>query len=178
MAIKLFIGTSMDARLADEIRLRSVSLAGKGAWRWSPQQQWHVTTLFIGPRDEAEVQLISTSIERASVERGPITLHQGELVTMPQQSPSMLWVRFNPSEELTSLHHALAHTTSTPPSPHQPYWPHITLARGKGTISRTDTVLMVPSLTLRELTLFRSDPGPNGTVHTSLGTWPLGGPRN
>lgn len=173
MVIKLFIGTSIAPALAEQIALRAAPLAGMEGWRWSPKQQWHVTTLFIGQRDEADVQVISAAIERACTQYGPITLHTGQLLAMPEDRPGMLWVRFTPSEDLSILHHALASATSTPPSPHQPYVPHITLARGKSTPPIEGTPVVVPYLTLRQLTLFRSDPGPARTTHTPLGTWPF-----
>jgi len=174
MSIKLFIGTSIAPALAERIALAAEPLAAPGNWRWSPQQQWHITALFIGQRDQAEVRAIAMAIEQACAVHAPITLHNGRVATMSEDRPSMLWVRFTPSEELSALHHALAQATSTPPSPHEPYVPHITLARGKSAAGIQDGPVLMPSLILQELTLFRSDPGPTGTIHSPLGTWPFG----
>jgi len=173
MPIKLFIGTSITPLLAEQIALRSEPLSGMGHWRWSPRLQWHITALFIGQRDEADVQKISLAVEKVCLKCGPVILDNGQLVAMPDARQSMLWVRFNPSDVLSSLHHALARATSTPPSPHQPYMPHITLARGKTELPIEGAPVVVPSVILQELTLFRSDPGTAGTIHTPLGTWPL-----
>jgi 2'-5' RNA ligase len=173
MSIKLFIGTSIAAELAETIWNQAAPLGAYGRWRWSAREQWHITSLFIGQRDEADLPMISSAVAHVCKQTGPIDLPNGQLTTMPEDRPTMLWVRFRPSEELTALHHALAHATSTPPSPHRPYWPHITLARGTGSLPEPGDILL-PSHTIQHLTLFRSDPGPMGTVHTPLGTWPLG----
>lgn len=173
MPIKLFIGTSLTAGLAERIAHAAGPLTTAGTWRWSPQQQWHITSLFIGQREETELQAIARAIGRTCADHGPITLHDGHLATMPVDRPSMLWVRFRPSAELSALHLALAGATSTPPSPHQPYVPHITLARGRSTHGIEGDPVLVPSITLQELTLFRSDPGPSGTIHSPLGSWML-----
>jgi 2'-5' RNA ligase len=173
MSIKLFIGTSISAELAETIRDHAQPLAERGRWRWSPLGQWHITSLFIGERSEADVPIIASAIENASLRTGPIVLRNGELTAMPEDHPNMLWVRFSTSEELSALHHLLAQDTATEPSPHRPYWPHITLARGTGALPEGADAILLPSLIIKELTLFRSDPGQKGTVHSALGTWPL-----
>ena len=116
---------------------------------------------------------IAGAVERTCQACKGFALQDGRLVAMPQERPSMLWVRFDPSEELSALHHELATATSTPPSQYDPMWPHITLARGKGPLPTLSTAPIVHQLVIGELSLFRSDPGPEGTVHTALGTWPL-----
>ena len=103
-----------------------------------------------------------------------ILLQQGQLVTMPKQDPTMLWVRFTPQAELTALHHALAKALGAEPSGYLPYWPHITLARTRRRVAQQASAnVVLPALELRELTLFRSDASPAGSVHTPLRTWPL-----
>jgi 2'-5' RNA ligase len=174
MSIKLFIGTSLGAELVEKIWNRAAPLGARGRWRWSAREQWHLTSLFIGQRDEADLPIVSSAVAHVCKQTGPITLRNGQLTTMPEDRPSMLWVRFSPSVELGALHNALAHHTSTTPSPHRPYWPHITLARGTGSLLEMPDPTVLPSLLIQELTLFRSDPGPEGTVHSALGTWSLG----
>lgn len=173
MTVKLFIGTSIAPDLAEQVSALAHLQARAGSWRWSPRNQWHVTTLFIGFREEADVHDITGAVQRVCGLQKNFTLHNGQLVAMPEERPSMLWVRFDPSEELRGLHHTLATAISTLPSQYDPLWPHITLARGKGPMPVSCSSLIVPTLTIGELSLFRSDPGTDGTIHTALGTWPL-----
>ncbi len=174
MSVKVFIGTSISPDLAERISPQAKLLVCSAGWRWSPIVQWHITSLFIGQRDETELQDLSLAMERCCKHHGPITLNDGKLIAMPEERPTMLWVRFTPSAELLALHQALANATSTPPSPYDPLWPHITLARGTGALPALSAPVLIPSLTLDQLSLFRSDPGPDGTIHTALDTKVLG----
>ncbi len=169
MLIKLFIGTKV---APEHLTLR---LDGSPAndWRWAPREQWHVTALFIGHRPEEELEMILESITRVAERTSRFTLQQGELKAMPEERPTMLWIRFAVSPELSALHSALAAAIGIAPSPYSPYWPHITLARGKGLSHSVFQVPVIQSLAIEELTLFRSDPTPGGTVHTPLMSWPL-----
>jgi 2'-5' RNA ligase len=173
MGIKLFIGTQIASDLAEEIGRKARSLEGARGWRRAPRWQWHVTALFIGMREEAQVDAIAQAVQRTCEDRKRIALYDGHLVAMPEEQARMLWIRFTPSEDLSALHHRLAKATSTPPSQHHPLWPHITLARGKGLLPTLSDTLIIPRLDLLEISLFRSDPGPDGPIHSKLGTWPL-----
>lgn len=169
MPIKLFIGTKVHPEIISN-DLETIATEG---WRWAPRQQWHVTTLFIGYKPQEELVRITQSIERVAAHTERFSLHRGELKAMPEERPSMLWVRFAVSPELSSLHVAMAEAIGVPASPYSPYWPHITFARGSGPIPKADGSPIMRILPIAELTLFRSDPGPNGTVHTPLASWPL-----
>lgn len=174
MRIKLFIGSKVDPRLVST-RLQSIS---DPLWRWLPSDQWHVTALFIGHRPEEELSGICDQLTSVLKTRSPFMLDGGELRTVPEDRTSMLWVRFAISKELNTLHAALAAALGTPPSPHTPYWPHITLARGNGQIPEMKNSPVIPMLPIDEISLFRSDPTPNGTLHTALRTWSLTNPNS
>ncbi len=169
MPIKLFIGTKVRPQHIDQ----ALKAAYGPIWRWTPHDQWHVTALFIGYRPEKDLQDITASITSVAQTTARFTLHDGELKAMPEERPSMLWIRFAVSPELTALNSALAQALGVPPSPYSPYLPHITLARGKGDVPSSFDVPVIHRSPIEELTLFRSDPGPDGTVHTALATWIL-----
>ncbi len=173
--IRLFIGTRVPENVAPLIRNAADQQLAQPMWRVAPEQQWHVTALFVGERPAKDLLGIKDAVERIASDSTQIQLQKGRLLTMPEQGPTMLWVRFDPHTELTRLHHRLAQALAMRPSHHVPYWPHITLARsrGKADVLR-ETPLVLPALFLTDLTLFRSEPGPTGTIHTPLFTWPLG----
>ncbi len=169
MPIKLFIGTKVRT---ENIGQGLNDSAGEG-WRWAPREQWHVTALFIGHKREEELVGITEGITGVTARAMRFYLRQGELKAIPEERPSMLWIRFAVSPELSALHCALAEALGIPPSPYSPYWPHITLARGNGHRPSESESPLVPSVLIDELTLFRSDATSGGTVHTPLKTWPL-----
>lgn len=172
---RLFIGTRVPEDAVPLIRSNADQQLARPVWRVAPEQQWHVTALFVGERPAKDLPGIKDAVERIATETPPIHLLKGQLLTMPEQGPTMLWVRFDPHTDLTRLHHRLAQALAMRPSHHVPYWPHITLARSRGkTDVLQDNPLVLPELFLTDLTLFRSEPGPTGTIHTPLITWPLG----
>jgi len=174
--IRLFIGTRVPENVAPLIRNAADQQLAQPMWRVAPEQQWHVTALFVGERPAKDLLGIKDAVERIASDSTQIQLQKGRLLTMPEQGPTMLWVRFDPHTELTRLHHRLAQALAMRPSHHVPYWPHITLARSRGRITaQIDGPPLVKELMLSELTLFRSERSDHGSVHTAMGSWPLSG---
>jgi 2'-5' RNA ligase len=176
MTMRMFLGTTIPMDQAKELRMGIPHGAFIGEPRRVPLEQWHVTALFIGERPAASLPIIrAAALELARI-TPPITLCNGRPVTMPKDEPSMVWIRFRPEPRLTALHLALAERTGTAPSIHRPYWPHITLARARSKrLTPFDGDVLIERLVLKELTLFRSTPGPDGSTHEPLESWPFNG---
>jgi RNA 2',3'-cyclic 3'-phosphodiesterase len=174
--IRIFIGTTVPPAVCERILPSAQETLQQGRWRIAPTIQWHVTALFLGEREARYLDVYKEKVERCAARTAPIPLSSGVLVRMPKEDPTMVWVRFRPSPQLTRLHHELAAAFGVPPSHYIPYWPHITLARSRGSAAHLDTTpLVVEEMCLDTLSLYRSDPGPNGSVHTPLATWALSG---
>lgn len=174
--MRIFCGTTIPLDSCELIRVRVGTRLNDPGWRVAPMAQWHVTALFIGERDAASLTVVQAAVARIAQATPPISLLNGRLVTMPKDDPTMLWVRFQPEPALTSLHLALAQASGTEPSTYRPYWPHITLARSrKAAPVAMNGELILETLVLDRISLFRSDPSTGGTVHTELATWPLTG---
>ncbi|MCW5900788.1 MAG: 2'-5' RNA ligase family protein [Flavobacteriales bacterium] len=174
--LRLFLGTLVPREICATIREAAAPHLRDRAWRAAPERQWHVTALFVGQRSAADLEVIRDAAIRIAASTALLNLHNGVLCTMGQERPTMMWLRFPPHAGLTQLHHALARSTGTTPVPWPVYTPHVTIARSKGSPNAfVETRITVPELALAELTLFRSDPGPEGTVHTALESWKLGG---
>lgn len=170
---RLFIGTPvLPTILAPKLK-HLMMREDQPNLRWTPEQQWHVTALFIGTRSDEELPDIAHKAESASRELSAFDLLEGRLCAMPNERPSMLWVRFLPSQQLEQLHRILAEATGTPVSSFSPMWPHITLARGKPVPFHSGEPLVLDRFKVDRLTLFRSDPGPQGTLHSPLHCWQL-----
>lgn len=174
--IRLFIGTAIPIEQAKRLEHAAGAELCAPHWRIAPLTQWHVTALFLGERDARYVEDYRTKVARVAERTPPIELVDGRMVTMPKTDPTMLWTRFQPHPGLTQLHHDLAAEFGVEPSHYIPYWPHITMGRSKGRPPEiVDGPVAVKELVLRELTLFRSIRGEQGSVHDPLATWPLSG---
>lgn len=172
--LRLFVGTAVPPEVTHDLLPRANPVLSDPRWRPAPTDQWHVTALFIGDRSADQLDRIIQEVGRIAEATPAIALRDGKLTTMPKEKPYMLWVRFTPEPALTALHHALAAAIGAEPSIYVPYWPHITLARAaRSNAPAHQGDMVVDHLTLDRLTLFRSEPGPNGSVHTPLRTWPL-----
>lgn len=176
--LRLFIGCALDTSAQG----RLAHLVGRSEWtahwRMVEAASWHVTALFVGAWPEDRVPELLRLIQREAAMRAPIQLEQGILCSVPEARPRMRWIRFDPHPELTGLHHDLAVHLNLSPSPFDPFLPHVTLARsraGSRSAVGDEGALWLPSLMLRGLSLYRSDPGPSGNVHRPLATWPFTG---
>ncbi len=169
--LRLFVGTTVPQGVADRVFDVASAIVALPGWRPARQEQWHVTALFIGACPVSELEPVRALFEQVARSTRAITLGDGRLVVMPDERPSMLWLRFDPSNALTHLHHELARTMHVPPSSFDPYWPHVTLARAQRQVDPMDPgPVIIPHMTLDTLTLFKSEPGSSGTIHAPLAT--------
>jgi 2'-5' RNA ligase len=176
--LRLFIGCAID-RSGGNMVERTVRQATWAAhWRMIEPASWHVTALFIGDVPQGLADRAQQAVADEACANAPIVLHEGRLQSMPPDAPTMRWIRFLPNAALTALHTRLAHRLSLPPSQHDPFWPHITLARARAGSRHhleLEGQLALPRLVLDSLSLFRSDPGPDGRTYRPVFTRPFSG---
>lgn len=170
--LRLFVGTSLpDAVIRAARHAAAVHLRLPG-WRALPELQWHLTALFLGDRPAAELPEIRRTVRAIAAETPRFNVANGRLVTMPQERPYMLWVRFDPNPVLTALHQRLAAALGLPPDARDPYWPHITLARSSSTMPPIlEESVCLERLTIDHLTVFSSHLHPAGSVHRPLASY-------
>lgn len=172
--MRLFLGTSVPPTLSASIAEFARPILAQGSWRPAAPAQWHVTTLFIGEWAADAVVDLMTTVGFALGRASSFTLAAGRLCTMPPTSPTMLWIRFDPHPDHRALHACLAAAAGLPADARDPFWPHITVARARGRLhGREPGMVVVPWFAVDHLTLYRSDPTPQGSIHTALRTWPL-----
>ncbi|MBL8002969.1 MAG: RNA 2',3'-cyclic phosphodiesterase [Flavobacteriales bacterium] len=170
--LRLFVGTSLPEPVIAGIRRCAAPLLQAPGWRVMPELQWHLTALFLGNRPAGEVAGIRRLVRSVAAETPRFHVLNGRLVTMPEERPTMLWVRFDPNPVLTELHRRLADALGLAPDARTPYWPHITLARSSGVVPfhREESVCM-ERFAIDHLTVFSSELHPAGSVHTPLASY-------
>jgi 2'-5' RNA ligase len=174
--MRLFVGTGMAPVMTTWLHSELRDELDREHWRMAPLAQWHVTALFIGDVDASRLEQVKEQVAMHAAQYGPLRLLNGRSACMPTGHPSMLWVRFDPHDGLSALHRSLAAGIGVAPSPFDPYIPHITLARTHAhNVPELTEQPLLPELVLSELTLYRTERSPSGSLHTALFTVPLMG---
>ncbi len=151
--------------------------------KWSPLDNLHVTTKFIGSWEAHRFDELDAALA-ATPPRAPFELHIRDLGWFPdRRSPRVLWAGVQPSAALLDLVsdtearlEALGIARLDRPST-----PHLTLARLKNAVPLDGLRAKVEELRsadlgtfeVRSFSLFRSDPGSNASTYTSLRTYRL-----
>jgi len=170
--LRLFVGISLPDQTIASIRTSAAVSLRDPQWRPLPALQWHLTALFLGDRPASEVSDIRKLVRRIASETPRFHVLNGRLVTMPEDRPYMLWVRFDPSPVLTQLHERLADALGLAPDSRIPYWPHITLARShKGVPFQREETVCLERFPIDHLTVFSSELHPAGSVHKPLASY-------
>lgn len=144
--------------------------------RWSPPSQWHITLKFLGSMDAALVPQFSTLLRPLAQQKAP-RIKLGAISGFPSSSRAqVLAVRardlFSEVERLRVKVEEGAKALGFPPEERK-FRPHVTIARFKNATDLSEWPIAdfaKEEVTLSSLTLFRSDPGPNGSVYTSCMT--------
>lgn len=185
--MRLFVGID----LPDEVQGCLERLVGKlrpsARIKWSPVENLHVTTKFIGEWPEARLGEVSGAL-RGLPAHPPFEIGVGGLGWFPNpHHPRVFWAGVHGGDELAALARltddALAELGIAKET--RPFSPHLTLARIKE--PAPDLVRLrqaVASLDTMECGRFRVDRfylyhsqmGSQGSVYTKLGQFPLVGP--
>lgn len=170
--LRLFVGTSLPEHVIGTIRTVAAPHLRMPGWRPLPELQWHLTALFLGNRPADEVADIRKLVRSIAAGTPRFSVSNGRLVTMPEERPYMLWVRFDPSPVLTTLHQRLADALGLAPDARDPYWPHITLARSSTTMPLIrEEAVCLERFAIDHLTVFSSRLHPAGSIHTPLASY-------
>jgi 2'-5' RNA ligase len=153
--------------------------ADAGGLRWTPTDHWHVTLAFLGAVEGSTVPDLLDRIAGVAVAHEPFSLRTGGLGAFPRPAAArVVWYRLYDAEErLASLARALADVLSL--EPHDPFRPHVTLARARRgpTDARSLLAEVTPLATIvvRRLMLMRSQLDSGAPRYERLGTIELGG---
>jgi len=185
--LRLFTGIAVppaiNLRLDDLIR----RLKPLGRIRWSPASNFHITTKFIGawPQDRLDMMTQALAILQGS---GPFHITVRGLGFYPHaRAPRILWAGIDGGARLTGLasrtDEACAKLGVKPEK--KSYSPHLTLARiapdgnaRSGLDALNEALVAERNPEFGEFDaggfhLYQSQPGPHGSVYTSLAEFPL-----
>ena len=181
--MRLFTGIDPPAEVVTNLENLLVRLKPAATINWSPPENLHVTTKFIGewPEDRLDELKAALGTLRA---RPAIPISIGKLGFFPNpHSPRVFWAGIHAGEALAQL----ARDTEDALAPlgiareQRAFSPHLTLARIKTPGKQPallQAVAQLPSLEFGAFTsdrffLYRSQTAPSGSVYTKLAEFPL-----
>jgi 2'-5' RNA ligase len=192
-SIRAFVAIELDETIkaalgavTSELKRRPVSHIGK----WVAPQSIHLTLKFLGDIAESQVPTIGQALQRACAGLPPFSISLTEAGCFPNaQRPRVIWIGVGGNlEVLAQLQRAVESEIN--PLGFEPerrgFTPHLTLARIRdkarsserqelGQLLTKVKVDTSATMTVRELSLMRSELHPSGAVYTRLVAAPLGG---
>ncbi len=160
---RLFLGIPLDEKhksLCLSVREKNTHIRNI---RWTPENNLHVTSLFIGDTPESQIPELSSKISRILEAFEPFSLTPERFVFMPPRKPKMIWLRYQKHPEFSRLSLLLAQEILGKDPDHPPK-PHATLARFKF-VPKQNLFFPEPhtdGLTVSALNLYQSELKPEG----------------
>jgi RNA 2',3'-cyclic 3'-phosphodiesterase len=129
--MRLFAAIDIPDSVKDELRTTLGRLKPLAKIQWSPVDNMHITTKFIGEWPEERLEEIKGALALMPA-RGPIDIQVGGVGWFPTaRQPRVFWVGVEGGEPLRELAEATERAVGKlgVPEEHRPYSPHLTLAR-------------------------------------------------
>lgn len=176
--MRLFTAIDLPSEILLRLERLLSALRPEAFIKWSPLDNLHITTKFIGEWPEARVPEIHQALRRAR-RRQPFEVELKGLGWFPnERSPRVLWLGVEGATELA----ALAAETENALVPlgiakeAREFSPHLTLARIKNPVPlsnlRRKVQQMQPAemgrISVAKFSLFRSRPGTNASIYEKL----------
>lgn len=181
--MRLFVGIPISDQVRLSLERLLAHLRPAGHVKWSPPYNLHITTKFIGewPNERLdELKQVLATVKGP----GPIEIHVNGLGWFPNpHHPKTFWAAVRAGDLLKRLAQETeeALTGIGIAKEDREYTPHLTLARIRdasplGTLKKAVADLEsvdFGSFTANEFHLYLSEPGPAGSIYTSLAHFPL-----
>lgn len=187
-SLRVFLAADLSPDLCQKVEQLQRHLRGVlPRVNWVRSESIHLTLKFLGNVDPAMVEQLLTAIQPIRTTQAPINLEIRGLGVFPDvRRPRVLWVGCTGDLpallNLVSLLECALEPLGFGPG-EKSYHPHLTLARIKQDNSKVGSVLTESGLLeqpqnlgvlrIERITLYRSDPSPNGVNYTALWTIPL-----
>lgn len=176
--MRLFTDIDVPANARLRLERLLTALRPEAPIKWSPLDNLHITTKFIGEWPEQKLDEIHDALSQIAP-REPFEISLRDLGWYPnERAPRVLWVGVHAGPELTALAQQietrLAALGVVPED--RPFSPHLTLARIKNPAPLQGLRQKIERLQPADLgqfrvahfSLFRSDPGSNASVYRRL----------
>ncbi|MBV9406313.1 MAG: RNA 2',3'-cyclic phosphodiesterase [Acidobacteriaceae bacterium] len=176
--MRLFTAIDLSPEVLDRLERLLSALRPEALIKWSPVDNLHITTKFIGSWEEARLDELNGALA-SLVPRASFDLEIRDLGWFPnERSPRVLWAGVHGAEPLI----ALARETEERleqlgiKKEEREFAPHLTLARIKNPAPlrrlRTKVEEMRPAalgkFPVTGFALYRSDPGSNASIYRKL----------
>ncbi|PWU07098.1 MAG: RNA 2',3'-cyclic phosphodiesterase [Terriglobia bacterium] len=180
--MRLFVGLDLPAAVVSNLEELLDRLRPTAAINWSPPENLHITTKFIGEWPEDRLEELKTALA-AIPPRAEIPVHIRKIGFFPNpHSPRVFWCGIE-APGLEALAAATDQATSAlgVPAETRAFSPHLTLARIKERLNLQplrEAIAATPSLEFGSFTaagffLYRSQPSRTGSVYTKLAEFPF-----
>jgi RNA 2',3'-cyclic 3'-phosphodiesterase len=176
--MRLFIAIELPDDVKRELGRLWTDIPGA---RRVPTEQIHLTLSFLGEVKEADIERLTGELSRIQVTE--FWLCFSVTGCFPgRRRARVMWIGLEPHPRLKYLAAGVREAVLSCgiPQEERPFSPHITLARLKQSPSRgcddfldQNKGLKLPTLPVREFTLFQSRLTPQGAVHTPIRNFPL-----
>jgi 2'-5' RNA ligase len=181
--MRLFAGIDLPTEMRENLAALLGRLRPCARLNWSPVENLHITTKFIGEWPEDRLDAVVVAL-RSLPPRQPIGIALRGLGWFPNaQAPKIFWVGVKADGGLAEL---ARHTDETiarlgVPPERRPFSPHLTLARIREQVPLArlrEAVAALPSEDFGEFTasrfhLFLSETAASGSIYTKLAEFPL-----
>jgi RNA 2',3'-cyclic 3'-phosphodiesterase len=181
--MRLFTGIHLPREVAGSLAQLIGKLRPHARIHWSPPENLHITTKFIGEWPEPRVGEVEAALGRLA-RHAPMTIRLRGLGYFPNpHSPRVFWVGMEAPPELAALAREtdLAMAALGVAQEKRAFSPHLTLARIKEPApmqALREAVAALPSQEFGEFTadcfyLYQSRLAPSGSVYTKLSEYRL-----
>lgn len=178
--MRLFTGLDLPDDVVRSLRKLLDQLRPTARISWSPPENLHITTKFIGEWPEVRLDELKAGLG-ALPSRPAIPVYIRKLGFFPNpHAPRVFWCGIE-APGLDALASATDQATATlgVPKESRAFSPHLTLARIKERLNLQplrESIAALPSLEFGEFVadrffLYLSQPGPGGSVYTKLADW-------
>jgi RNA 2',3'-cyclic 3'-phosphodiesterase len=176
--MRLFTAIDLPQEILLRLERLVTALRPEALIKWSPLDNLHITTKFIGEWPEARLGELNAVLLDVAPRR-PFEIEVRDLGWFPnERSPRVLWAGIYGGEPLRTLAHDTEERLVALGVSREPreFSPHLTLARIKGPVPlrglRQRVQEMQPAAIGKfeacRFTLFRSDPGSNASIYRKL----------
>jgi 2'-5' RNA ligase len=180
--MRLFTGLDLSAEVVRTLEALLERLRPTARIKWSPPANLHITTKFIGHWPDERLDELKAQLRKLpSRDIIPIRIY-GTGFYPNARSPRVFWCGLDaPGLDKLAADTDRATSALGIASEDRPFSAHLTLARIKERINMKpleDAIAALPTQDLgafeaRSFFLYRSQPGPKGSVYTKLAEFPL-----
>ena len=173
--MRLFTGISIPAHITAALTGAVAELRSSLDLRWSPPENLHVTTKFIGRWAVERLPELQNALAGINApEAFEVTVAGFGFLPNPQR-PRIFFAGIEPNARLTELAAATdgAATLLGVKGEDRAYNPHVTLARLRGERFGVVSAPEFGSFPVREFHLYESKPGPVTSSYSILSSYPL-----